>query len=336
MIDRHSSTGIGMTLQQLEAICAIVRHRCNISAAAQALSRTQSGLSRQIKELERELGVQIFVRTRNKVVGLTHHGEKILGVSERVLREISTLEQIGADGCVEEGGEIRIATTHVHARYLLPETVRAFTQRFPRTALTLQQCDPDQCRDAIAAGNADLGIITMSQKAADTVVAIPAYKLSRCVIVPSGHPLARNEMLSLEELSEYPLIAYPTGFSGRSLVEDAFARAGLKPRIVCSATDADVCKAYVKLGMGVAVLAKIAFDPLADRGLVALDAGHLFQPGMLNVVFRKHGYMTRPLECFLSLFAPHLDRAFVLNAVEGAHVDRASLGRRAPFASASA
>jgi LysR family cys regulon transcriptional activator len=334
MIDSHSTVrGWKMNLQQLEAICAIARHRYNISAAAEALSRTQPGLSRQIKDLERELGVQIFVRTRNKVVGLTPHGEKILGVSERVLREINTLEQIGADSCTDEGSEIRIATTHVHARYLLPGTVKAFTERFPRIALTLQQCDPDQCRDAIAAGQADLGVITMSQKAADKVVAIPAYRLSRCVIVPQGHPLAGNQALTLERLSEYPLIGYPMSFSGRSLVEEAFAKAGLKPRIVCSATDADVCKAYVQLGMGVAVLATIAFDPLADQGLVAIDASHLFQPGMLNVVFRKHGYLTRPLKSFLSLFAPHIGRELILTAVEGGHVDRANLSRHVPWAS---
>jgi LysR family transcriptional regulator, cys regulon transcriptional activator len=319
-----------MNLQQLEAICAIVRHRYSVSAAADALALTQSGVSRQIKELELELGVKIFVRSRNRVIGLTPHGQKMLSASERVVREIRTLEQIGMDSAADEGGEIRIATTHVHARYLLPRTIKAFSERFPKMALTLQQCDPDQCHDLIAAGEADIGVITLSKKNADAVVALPVYRLPRCVIVPKGHALAGERHLTLERLSEYPLIAYPVSFSGRSIVEEAFAKAGIKPRIVCSATDADVCKHYVQLGMGVAVLASAALDPTIDRGLVSIDASHLFRPGVLNVVFRKHGYVTQALGSFLSLFAPHVNQAHITAALAGATVDRDRLARHAP------
>lgn len=324
-----------MNLQQIEAICSIARNRYNISAAAVALERSQSGLSRQVKELEVELGAQIFVRTRNKVVGLTPQGERILRVAQRILQDLRTLGQIGDEESAEEGGELRVATTHVHARYLLPGTVKAFTRRFPSVALTLQQSDPVQCRGLIAAGEADVGIITMLQKAADPIVTIPAYQLPRCVIVPAGHPLAREQRLTLKKLAEYPIIAYPATFSGRSIVEREFARAGLKPRIVCSATDADVCKEYVQVGMGVAVLAKIAFNPAADRGLVAIDAGPLFQPGILNLVLRKYGYLTRPLESFLAQFAPHISREVILEAMNGTDIDRARLSQRAPVAVAS-
>lgn len=321
-----------MNLQQIEAVCGIARNRYNLSATAEVLGRTQSALSRQIKELELELGVRLFVRTRNKVVALTPDGERILRIAQRVLRDLTTLGQIGADGSGDEGGEIRIATTHVHARYLLPATIKAFTERFPRIVLTLQQCDPAQCRDLIAAGEVDVGIITMSLRPADPIVTIPAYRLPRCVIAPVGHALLREPVLTLEKLAQYPLVAYPSTFSGRSIVEDAFANAGLKPRIVCSATDADVCKAYVQLGMGVAVLARIAFEPDTDCGLAAMDAGHLFRPGILNVVFHKHGFLTRPLESFLALFAPHVERSLILEAMDGTDIDRAALWQRAPDA----
>lgn len=324
-----------MNLQQLEAVCHIARHRYNISAAADALGRSQPALSRQIKELETELGTRIFVRTRNKVVGLTRQGEKVLLLGQRILQDMRAVEQVGSEDSSEERGEIRVATSHVHARYLLPETVKAFTRRYPGVALTLQQCDPVQCRDIIAAGDADVGISTLSPKPSDPVVTIPAYRLPRCVVVPAGHPLANARVITIRQLAEYPLIANPASFSGRSILEEAFARAGVQPRIVCSATDADVCKTYVGVGMGIAVLATLAFDPVMDRGLVCLDASHLFRPGVLNVAFRKHSYLTRPLEAFLSVFAPHLSRDLILRAMQGAEIDRARLSQRAPVAQGS-
>lgn len=323
-----------MNLQQLEAVCGIARQRYNMSAAAEALGRSQSGLSRQVKELEIELGAQIFVRTRNKVVGLTPEGERILRVGQRVLHDLKALGQIAGEASAESTGEIRVATTHVYARYLLPGTIKAFAERFPGLSLTLQQCDPVQCRQTIAAGDADIGVITMSQKPADPIVTIPAYCMPRCVVVPTGHPLLREQTLTLKKLAEYPLIAYPATFNGRATVEAAFTAAGLKPRIVCSATDADVCKAYVQLGMGVTVLATLAFDPAADRGLVALDAGHLFRPSIVSLVFRKHGHLTRPLMSFISLFAPHISRELAQKAMAGADIERGRLVQRAPVAGA--
>lgn len=323
-----------MNIQQLEAVCAIVRSRFNMSHAAEALGRSQSGLSRQVKELELDLGAQIFVRSRNKVLGLTPQGEQILRVGQRIQQELKTLEQIAGEGASESSGEIRVATTHVYARYLLPGTIKAFIARFPGLSLTLQQCDPGQCRQAIASGDADVGIITLPQKPADTIVTIPAYRVPRCVVVPAGHPLLREQPLRLKKLAEYPLIAYPAAFNGRATVEAAFARAGVKPRIVCSATDADVCKAYVQVGMGVTVLATLAFDPVADHGLVAIDAGHLFQQSVVSVVFRRHSLMTRSVESFIAAFAPHFSSDLVQRAIRGGELDRARLIQRLPVAGA--
>lgn len=321
-----------MTLQQLEAICSIARHRYNISAAADALHRSQSGLSRRVKEIETELGTQIFRRTRNKVIGLTVEGERLLRVSQRILQDVKSLAQIATDGLADAGGEIRVATSHVHARYLLPGIVKALSQRYPHITLTLQQCDPVQCRELIAAGEADVGISTITSRGADPIVAIPAFQLPRCVVVPAGHPLTREKNLTLNKLAQYPLITNPSTFIGRSILEDAFAREGIKPVIACSVTDADVCKTYVEIGMGIAVLATLAFDRHTDRGLVALDAGHLFRPGILNVVLRRHRHLNRPLEAFLSVFSPHLNRDLLQKALDGAGIEQARLSQRAPVA----
>lgn len=321
-----------MNLQQIEAVCGIVRNGFNMSAAAGALRRSQPGLSRQIKELEHELGVRIFSRTRNKIVALTPQGEKILRIGQRIVRDVRNLHQLGSDETAEGGGELRIATTHVHARYSLPNVLKTFTRRFPEVLLTLRQGDPMQCCELVAAGEADIGITTVAEKAIDEIVSIPAFRLSRCVIAPRDHPIVREKTLTLKKLAEYPIIAYSSAFSGRWIVDEAFARAGLRPRVACSAIDADVCKTYVELGMGIAILARIAFDPARDRTLVAMDADHLFRAGVLNLVFRKHGYLTRHAGAFVTMFAPHVSAGLIERGMDGAEIDRARLGQKAPVA----
>lgn len=321
-----------MNLQQIEAVCGIVRNGFNISAAAEALRRSQPTLSRQIQELERELGVRIFARTRNKVVALTPEGEEILRIGQRMLRDAKNLAQIGSFESADGGGELKIATTHLHARYSLPRVVKAFAARFAGVLLTLRQGDPIQCCELVAAGEADIGVTTVGEKTSGEIVAIPAFRLSRCVIAPRNHPIVREKTLTLKKLAEYPIVAYSTPFSGRWIVEEAFASAGLRPLIVCSAIDADVSKTYVELGMGIAVLARIAFDPARDRNLVALDAGHLFRPSILNLVFRKHGYLSRHAHEFVSLFAPHVGPDLIRRGINGAELDRARLSHEAPAA----
>lgn len=321
-----------MNLQQIEAVCGIVRNGFNISAAAEALRRSQPTLSRQIQELERELGVRIFARTRNKVVALTPEGEEILRIGQRMLRDAKNLAQIGSFESADGGGELKIATTHLHARYSLPRVVKAFAARFAGVLLTLRQGDPIQCCELVAAGEADIGVTTVGEKTSGEIVAIPAFRLSRCIIAPRNHPIVREKTLTLKKLAEYPIVAYSTPFSGRWIVEEAFASAGLRPLIVCSAIDADVSKTYVELGMGIAVLARIAFDPARDRNLVALDAGHLFRPSILNLVFRKHGYLSRHAHEFVSLFAPHVGPDLIRRGINGAELDRARLSHEAPAA----
>jgi DNA-binding transcriptional LysR family regulator len=321
-----------MTIQQLEAICAIARNRFNISAAAEILQRSQSGLSRSVKELETELGTQIFLRTRNKVFGLTSQGEHLLRIGERILQDVKTMQQVASDSYADNVGEIRVATNHTHARYMLPGIVKEFIRVYPRITLALRQCDPVQCRDLVASGDADVGISTIAARPVDSIVTIPVYRLPRCIVVPQGHPLIYEKELTLKKLAAYRLISNHTTFAGRSIIEESFLKEGLKPVIACIVTDTDVCKTYVEIGLGIAVLATLAFDQKIDRGLVSLDASHLFRSGVLNLVLRRHGYLTQPLESFLSVFAPHITRDLLLRALDGANIDTELLSQQAPVA----
>lgn len=322
-----------MNIQQIEALCGVVRNRFSISTAAEVLSRSQPQLSRQIKDLEQELGVRLFSRTRNKVLSLTPNGEEVMRIGQRILRDVKNLQQVGNEDASTSRGELTIATTHVHARYSLPKVIRRFSTRHPEVTLTLRQGDPAQCADLIANGEADIGITTLGSKTPEDVVAIPIYKLSRCVIVPRNHRLVQEKTLTLKKLAEFPLVAYSPSFSGRSIVDEAFARAGLRPRVACTAIDADVSKTYVELGMGIAILARVAFDPARDRNLVALDAEHLFRPGLLHVVLRKHSYLSARACTFVTLYAPHLDRELIRKAMNGLEIDRSKVTQKTPVAS---
>ena len=219
-------------------------------------------------------------------------------------------------------------------RSLLPRVMKTFAARFPGVMLTLRQGDPLGCCDLVASGEADIGVTTVGEKYLPDIVTVPAYRLARSVITQRGHPLTREKNLTLKKITAFPLVAYSEPYSGRRLVDEAFARAGLKPRIVCSAIDADVSKTYVETGMGVAVLARIAVDAARDRGLVAMEAGHLFKPSMLNLVMRRHAYLGRQALAFVALVAPHIDVALIRRCVEGGDIDAAKLAREVPLATA--
>lgn len=321
-----------MNLHHIEAILGIVRNGFSMSAAADALGRSQPTLSRQVQDIERELGVHIFERTRNKVAALTPKGDEILQIGQRIMRDIRNLAQLGDLDSTEVSGELRIATTHLHARYALPHVVKALATRYPTVTLTLQQGDPTQCCELVAAGDADIGISTVGRKISSEIVAIPTFMLPRCVIAPRDHPIAREKTLTLKKIAAYPIVAYSAPFTGRWIVEEAFARAKLRPRVVCSAIDADVSKTYVELGLGIAVLARVAFDPVRDTGLVALDASHLFAPSVLHLVFRKHSFLNRHARSFVSMFAPHIGEHFIRNSINGVEFDRTRAIKYTPIA----
>ena len=319
-----------MNLHQIRALCAVVHNRFSISGAATALKRSQPQLSREIKELEFELGVRLFSRTRNKVIALTPQGEEVLQTFQRILSDIKKVHDISAEGA--HGGELRIATTHVHARYSLPKAISKFIVHFPNVTLTLRQGDPHQCCDLVVNGASDIGITTVAEKCSDELIAIPIYKLLRCVIAPKHHEVLSEKPLTIKKLSRYPIVAYSPTFSGRSIVEEGFARAGLQPNVVCSAIDADVSKTYVGLGMGIAILASIAFDQEHDHNLATVDVNHLFRPGVLNLVLRKHNYLSERAYSFITMFAPHISRDLITKALFGGEIDRVKLSQRAPVA----
>jgi LysR family transcriptional regulator, cys regulon transcriptional activator len=319
-----------MNLQQIEAVCAIARRGLSVSIAAETLGKSQSGLSRQLKLLEREIGTPIFHRTRNKLVGLTPAGEKIVNVMQRIADELKLVYQLASEEAEDAPGELRVATTHAHALYVLPLAFQALRKRFPNLSPSLQQVDPVQCHEYIRRGDADIGVITVSDLPPNGVVTIPAYKLPRCVIVPAHHPLTKVRNVTLQHLARYSMISYPVASANRTVVTERFSAAGLHPQIVCTATDSDVCKAYARLGMGIVIMARAAYDPAVDKGLVAIDAAHLFPPAVVHVVMKKKAYLSRGMRAFVSILAPHIGEELLERAVNGEPLNQNELLKAAP------
>lgn len=293
-----------------------------LSAAAQTLHRSQPSITRQIQELEQELGAKIFLRKRNRILELTPQGREILASARRVLTELRNIRTVSDDVAETAQGDFTVATTHTQARYTLPRVIRRFKDEYPNVRLSLRQATPVQCCQLVARGAVDIAICTETRDRLEEVIEIPCYRLNRSVVVPPAHPLLKVKPLTIEAMARYPLITYDDGFSGRWLLDRAFARRGLKPNVVLSAIDADVSKAYVEMGLGIAVLATIAFDAARDPTLRTLDARHLFAPSTLNVVARRNSYLRAYMLSFIEMFAPTLTRATVTRAISG-HVPSA-------------
>ncbi len=306
-----------MNLHQLRAICEVVKQGLRMSNAAEALSRSQPGISRQIKEIEDEIGVQIFRRKRNKIEALTPAGREVVTMARRILRDIDSLRLIGREYSSNDVGELSVATTHTHARYSLPRAVEAFSGRFPKVRVALRQGNPVQCCELAAAGEVDIAIATETARSYDDLLTLPAYRVPRCIVTPKNHPLLREKRLTLETLSRHPLITIDAAFSGRGVVDDAFTEAGLSPKVVLSAIDPDVTKAYVERGMGIAILSRLAYDPARDPRLGVIECDGLFKPSLLNVSLRRDRYMRSYVLSFIELYAPHLTRQVVHKATEG-------------------
>ena len=307
-----------MNFQQLRYVRETVRQGLNLTGAANKLHTSQPGVSRQIREREDELGVEIFVRRGKRLVALTEPGKEMVKVVERILLEAENLKQVGREYTDQDSGTLVIATTHTQARYALPDVVTAFKRRYPKVRLTLQQGNPPQLAEMVVAGEADIAIATEALGDYPQLLALPGYNWSHCVVVPARHPLARAGRLALEELAKYPIVTYDSAFAGRSHIDAAFAARNLAPDIVLSAIDADVIKTYVELGMGVGIVASMAFDAKRDRGLRALDAGHLFRSNTTRVAVRRRTVLRGFAYAFIELFAPNLSRRLIDQAVAGA------------------
>jgi len=300
-----------MKLQQLRYASEVARCGLNVSAAAEALHTSQPGISKQIKSLEDELGVEIFVRHGKRITALTEPGKAVLEIAERMLAEAANLKRAGEDFSNRKLGTLTVATTHTQARYALPRAVAAFKKRYPGVRLVLHQGNPTQICEMVLAGEADLAIATESIAEYPELVSLPCYQWNRCVVVPPSHALLKEKPLTLEALARYPIVTYDFAFAGRSLINKAFEKRGLAPHIVLTALDSDVIKTYVELGLGIGIVAQMAFDAKRDRGLHALDASHLFESSTTRLGIKRGAWLRGYAYDFIELFAPRLSRALV-------------------------
>ncbi|MCE9662709.1 HTH-type transcriptional regulator CysB [Halomonas sp. M5N1S17] len=300
-----------MKLQQLRYVWEVTRHNLNVSATAQSLYTSQPGISKQIRLLEDELGVEIFARSGKHLTRVTPAGEAIVELAGQVLRLAENIKQVAQEHSDERRGSLSIATTHTQARYALPPVIGEFTRKYPDVALHMQQGTPKQIAQMVSDGQADFAICTEALELFNDLVLLPCYRWNRCVLVPRGHPLAESGELTLERLAEQPLVTYVFGFTGRSQLDDAFRAKGLSPNVVLTAADADVIKTYVRLGLGVGIVAHMAVDPELDDDLIALEARHLFESSVTKIGIRRGTFMRGYMYDFVKGFADHLERDLV-------------------------
>ncbi len=295
-----------MNFQQLRIIRETVRQNFNLTEASAALYTSQSGVSKHIKDLEDELGVQLFIRKGKRLLGLTEPGQALLGIVERMLVDADNIKRLADDFNKVDEGTLTIATTHTQARYILPPIVNQFKKDFPKVHLILQQASPVEIADMLLQGEADIGIATESLTAEDNLASVPYYNWKHCIITPKHHPLTSYEHIALEDLAQYPIITYHRGFTGRSKIDRAFEEAGIDVDLVMSALDADVIKTYVELGMGVGIVNNVAYDTERDHRLKQIETD-IFGLNTTWIAVRK-GHLLRGYGYdFISLCSPEAD-----------------------------
>ncbi len=305
-----------MNFQQLRYVRETVRQGLNLTAAAAALHTSQPGVSKQIRELENELGVEIFVRFGKRITQLTEPGRAVLQVIERLLQETENLKQTATEFADQKSGSLTIATTHTQARYALPPAVGEFKRRYPKVRLAIVQGTPPAIAAMVTGGQADIAVATESIDHHPGLIALPCYRWHHVVVGPPRHPLLAQGEHSLKALAAYPIITYDSAFTGRSTINNAFAAQGFTPNIVLSAIDSDVIKTYVELGLGIGILNSIAFDDKRDKHLRKIDAGHLFNERTTFMALREGAYLRGFTYDFIELFAPALNREHVDAAIK--------------------
>lgn len=298
-----------MNFQQLRSIRETARCGYNLTEVANVLFTSQPGVSRQIRELEDELGVDIFERNGKRLTGLTEPGRGILLIIDRLLLEAENLQRASQEYAGQETGTLAVATTHTQARYMLPKVVQAFRTAFPKVRIALQQSSPEHIAEWVLSGKADIGIATEGLSQFDDLVSFPCYRWHHSVVVPEGHPLLAKTSLALEDLADYPLITYDLGFTGRSHIDDAFKKADIATDIVLTAMDSDVIQQYVALGLGIGIVASMAVQQNGSHGLQVIDAAHLFAQNVTRLAVRRGAYLRQYTYDFIQQFAPELSRA---------------------------
>ena len=307
-----------MNLHQFRFVREAVRQNFNLTEAAKALYTSQPGVSKAIIELEDELGVEIFTRHGKRVRSLTEPGRIILSSVEKILQEVESLKRVGKDYAAQDQGNLVIATTHTQARYSLPQAVAEFKKRFPKVHLSILQGSPTQVSEMVVHDQADVAIATEAVSTYKELVSLPAFQWHHVVIVQPDHPLLeKKHQLTLEDLVQYPLITYDSAFAGRTKINQAFSLRSLTPDIVLEAIDADVIKTYVELGLGVGIMADVAFNPERDRQLRAIPVGHLFGSNTTRVALKQGAYLRGYVYTFVELLAPGLNRRLIEQAMKG-------------------
>ncbi|WP_025733057.1 HTH-type transcriptional regulator CysB [Carnimonas nigrificans] len=304
-----------MKLQQLRYIWEVAANNLNVSLTANNLFTSQPGVSKQIRQLEEELGIEIFARRGKHFSHITESGQNIIAIAGEILRKSEEIKQIAQEHSDERKGNLSIATTHTQARYALPPIIKSFRQRYPEVSLHIHQGTPRQIGQMVSDGQADIAICSEPLDMYADLVALPAYRWNRWLLVPEGHPLEALQQPSLEDVAHYPLVTYTFGFTGRSQLDDAFQTAGLTPDVVLTAVDADVIKTYVRLGLGVGIVAHMAIEDERDSDLKVIDASHLFTPSITRLALRRGAFMRRYMFDFIHRFAGHLDAATVEEAL---------------------
>lgn len=323
-----------MNLRQLRYLCHVVDGGYSISAAARKLYTSQPGISRQLKLLESQLGTSLFARRGNRIVGVTETGRQVVQVARRMLDDAQALERIGKGYSPEDSGRFVVGTTHTHARYVLPGVIRKFTQRYPNVQLVMRQENENRVADLVSTREADIGVTAEPREPHTDLLGLPCYQMPRSVITRPGHPLLRGGRLTLARIARHPIITLDASSAGGHKVLQGFAHAGLKPSVVMSAIDADVIKAYVAVGLGVAILPTVAYVPERDRDLRTRDARDLFEPTVACIQLRRNDHLPQYMIDFIQLLAPQWSDRAVKDALSTGQAPRRTVAEltRQPYA----
>ena len=304
-----------MNLQQLKIVIETAKQNFNLTEVANTLFTSQSGISKHIKDLEDELGIELFVRKGKRFLGLTDPGKELIQIAERMLLDAKNIKKLADQFSQSDHGQLTIATTHTQARYALPEVIRQFKNAFPKVHLAIHQGSPNEIVDMLKKGEADIGIATESISQIAELVTFPFYNWHHAIIVPKGHALENKKDVSLEEIVEYPLVTYHEGFTGRKSIDEAFHKKNLSPDIVISALDADVIKTYVELDLGIGIIASMAYQKDRDTKLSLVDSEKLFSNNTTHIAIRQGHYLRGYAYKFLELCSKDLNEAKIKSAI---------------------
>jgi len=313
-----------MKLQQLRYIVEVLNHNLNVSATAESLFTSQPGISKQVRMLEDELGIQVFERSGKHLTQVTPAGQEIIRYASEILGKVESIKSVARQYTQPDQGTLNIATTHTQARYALPDVIQGFIKRYPNVSLHMHQGTPTQISESVVKGKTDFAIATEAMHLYQDLIMLPCYHWNRSVIVPKDHPLSKIKNITIADIAEHPIVTYIFGFTGRSELDEAFNAAGHSPNVVFTATDADVIKTYVRLGLGVGVVATMAMNEADNDDFCVIDASHLFKSSTTSIGFRKGSFLRDYMYEFMVRFAPHLTRPLVEKAIQLKYTDEVS------------